>query len=335
MWDFILQIINFLIAAAIIGALITYVASKLLGDKENPRVREERETRILRLQGEIENTSGQLQSERDRLVSIEAALAESAEMLKTRDALIQELQAELLSYKGIERELEAKKTELVSLNHEMDSIHAKLLEAENELKKTAIPDTKLAEINSLKKSMTGKDNEITLLLNRVKELAPLTLQIRDRELRILELEKKNADELKAKDNTIANLSARISELESKMRSTEAEMMEANQSSPFGVTTEIALLKKRINDLETMHILAVHPPPKEQWDDLVAINGVGPKCVKLLHRLGVYNFKQVAKWNEEQIDWVDSQLERFHGLIRREHWVESAKNEHYKKYGERL
>lgn len=338
MWDFILQIVYFLIAVGIIGALITFVVSRMLGDKENPSVKEERETKILRLQRELEKTSDQLQSQRDRLLSIEAALGESANMLKARDAQIKELRAELLSYKNIETELGAKKTEMGSLNYEMSTIRARLLEAENELRNSANPDSKMfAEINSLKKSLSGKDHEITLLLNRVKELAPLTLQIRDRELRIRELEKNHADELNARNTAIANLSARINDLESKQRSVEpeAKMEHPKQRPPSEDATEIALLKKRLNDLETMHILVVHPPPKEQWDDLVAINGVGPRVVKLLHRLGVYNFKQVAKWNDEQIDWVDSQLERFHGLIRRKHWVESAKNEHYKKYGERL
>jgi predicted flap endonuclease-1-like 5' DNA nuclease len=81
----------------------------------------------------------------------------------------------------------------------------------------------------------------------------------------------------------------------------------------------------------MQIRAVKPPPKEEWDDLEAINGVGPVLAQMLNRLGIYTFKQVALWNDEQIDWVDTQLEHFHGRIRRENWVESARDEHVKKY----
>jgi len=348
MWDFILQIVNFLIAAGIIGALVTYMVLKILGNKKSSRVRRELETKILRLKGDLEKTSDELKSHRDRLESLKVELGESANLLKARDAQLKGLEARIVTYETTEAELEAKKSELVSINNEMNSMRTKLLDTEAELKRTNKPEAKLGEeINSLKKNLAGKNNEITLLLNRVKELAPLTLQIRDRELRIRELEKKHADELTTKDTALANLSARIGELEVKLQSTETNfeesttrLHEADRGSPAqGSTaeaeTEIALLKRRIKDLETMHILAVHPPPKDKWDDLIAITGMGPSVVKLLHRLGIYNFKQVAILDDEQIDWVDSQLERFHGRIRREHWVESAKNEHYKKYGERL
>ena len=66
-----------------------------------------------------------------------------------------------------------------------------------------------------------------------------------------------------------------------------------------------------------------------------IYGVGPVLQKLLHTLGIHWFKQVAQWTEEDIDRVDAKIEKFHGRIRRGNWVPSAKEEHFKKYGERL
>jgi predicted flap endonuclease-1-like 5' DNA nuclease len=332
MWDFILQIIYFLITAGIIGAIITFVITRLLGDKAGLRLRGEFETRILGLQYDLDKTSGELRAYRDRLESIEIELGESANVLKARDAQLKELQDRLVLFDKIEMELAAKRSEVDSLHTELSSLRTKLEGTEARLKKPAQAD-RIAEIESLKKNLAGKENEISLLLNRVKELAPLNLQIKDRELRIRELERIYADELNAKDSTIANLSAQINDLESKLRL--AETNSPAQAPPAEAATEIAMLKRRINELETMHILAVHPPPKDQWDDLVAISDRAPAPVKMLHRLGIYNFKQVAIWDDELIDWIDSQLERSHGRIRSEHWVENAKNEHFKKYGERL
>jgi predicted flap endonuclease-1-like 5' DNA nuclease len=332
MWDFILQIIYFLITAGIIGAIITFVITRLLGDKAGLRLRGEFETRILGLQHDLDKTSGELRAYRDRLESIEIELGESANVLKARDAQLKELQDRLVLFDKIEMELAAKRSEVDSLHTELSSLRTKLEGTEARLKKPAQAD-RIAEIESLKKNLAGKENEISLLLNRVKELAPLNLQIKDRELRIRELERIYADELNAKDSTIANLSAQINDLESKLRL--AETNSPAQAPPAEAATEIAMLKRRINELETMHILAVHPPPKDQWDDLVAISDRAPAPVKMLHRLGIYNFKQVAIWDDELIDWIDSQLERSHGRIRSEHWVENAKNEHFKKYGERL
>jgi predicted flap endonuclease-1-like 5' DNA nuclease len=76
-------------------------------------------------------------------------------------------------------------------------------------------------------------------------------------------------------------------------------------------------------------------PPAHRDDIKHIYGVGPALEKLLNELGVYHFRQVATWSEADIDFFDSQLHEFHGRIRRENWVRSAIEEHYKKYGEWL
>ena len=71
------------------------------------------------------------------------------------------------------------------------------------------------------------------------------------------------------------------------------------------------------------------------DDLKHINGVGPALEKVLHKLGVFEFRQMAQWSEADIDFFDAQLERFRGRIRRENWVRSAMEAHYWKSGEWL
>ncbi len=59
------------------------------------------------------------------------------------------------------------------------------------------------------------------------------------------------------------------------------------------------------------------------DDLKIISGIGPKNEMLLHRLGVFYFRQIAEWNDDNIQWVDSYL-KFKGRIQREDWVDQAK-----------
>ncbi|WP_413719260.1 NADH-quinone oxidoreductase subunit NuoE [Silicimonas sp. MF1-12-2] len=62
----------------------------------------------------------------------------------------------------------------------------------------------------------------------------------------------------------------------------------------------------------------------QPDDLKKIKGVGPKLEKLLHSLGFFHFDQVAAWTEEEIAWVDENLEGFKGRVTRDNWVAQAK-----------
>jgi NADH-quinone oxidoreductase subunit E len=66
------------------------------------------------------------------------------------------------------------------------------------------------------------------------------------------------------------------------------------------------------------------PRKAGADDLKLIKGVGPKLEQLLHGLGFFHFDQVAKWTEEEVQWVDQNLEGFKGRVSRDNWVEQAK-----------
>jgi predicted flap endonuclease-1-like 5' DNA nuclease len=56
---------------------------------------------------------------------------------------------------------------------------------------------------------------------------------------------------------------------------------------------------------------------------------------MLYDMGIYFFKDIAQWDAAKIAEMNEKLPNFRGRIEREGWVESAKEEHFKKYGERL
>jgi len=60
------------------------------------------------------------------------------------------------------------------------------------------------------------------------------------------------------------------------------------------------------------------------DNLKQIKGVGPKMEKLLNKMGVYHFDQVAGWRAQEVKWVDENLEGFKGRVSRDTWVKQAK-----------
>ena len=62
----------------------------------------------------------------------------------------------------------------------------------------------------------------------------------------------------------------------------------------------------------------------QPDDLKQIKGVGPKLENLLHSMGFYHFDQVAAWTDQEIRWVDQNLQGFKGRVTRDEWVKQAK-----------
>ena len=62
----------------------------------------------------------------------------------------------------------------------------------------------------------------------------------------------------------------------------------------------------------------------QGDDLTRIRGVGPKLSALCNTLGFYHFDQIAAWTDEEIAWVDENLETFRGRVTRDDWVVQAR-----------
>ncbi len=65
--------------------------------------------------------------------------------------------------------------------------------------------------------------------------------------------------------------------------------------------------------------------EENKDDLKLIKGIGPFIEKKLNALGIYTFKQIANFNEEDKDIVNEAIEFFPGRIKRDDWVGQAKD----------
>jgi NADH-quinone oxidoreductase subunit E len=63
---------------------------------------------------------------------------------------------------------------------------------------------------------------------------------------------------------------------------------------------------------------------DKGDDLTIIKGIGPKLAALCHSLGFHHFDQIAAWTEDEIAWVDDNLEGFKGRVTRDGWVAQAK-----------
>ena len=60
------------------------------------------------------------------------------------------------------------------------------------------------------------------------------------------------------------------------------------------------------------------------DDLKRIKGIGPKLEKLCNSLGFWHFDQIAAWTDQEVAWVDANLEGFSGRVTRDKWVEQAR-----------
>ena len=73
----------------------------------------------------------------------------------------------------------------------------------------------------------------------------------------------------------------------------------------------------------------------QKDDLSKIHGIGPAFARSLNKMGLYTFVQIARWKPEEIDEIAKKLYTAPDRIKRGKWIDEAKREHYRKYGEQL
>ena len=60
------------------------------------------------------------------------------------------------------------------------------------------------------------------------------------------------------------------------------------------------------------------------DDLKLIWGVGPALEKLLNKIGVFHFDQIANWSAKELSWIDEKLEGFKGRAKRDEWIKQSK-----------
>jgi predicted flap endonuclease-1-like 5' DNA nuclease len=64
--------------------------------------------------------------------------------------------------------------------------------------------------------------------------------------------------------------------------------------------------------------------KHEADNLTIINGIGGWIEEKLNALGIYTFKQIANFNEEDVEIVTDAIDFFPGRIERDEWVSQAK-----------
>lgn len=69
------------------------------------------------------------------------------------------------------------------------------------------------------------------------------------------------------------------------------------------------------------------------DDLKTIKGIGPKLEALLKQLGITSYRQIANFQDSDIQYVAAAIRSFPDRITRDNWMDGATREHEKKYGE--
>ncbi|MFN7929717.1 MAG: hypothetical protein U0Y68_17595 [Blastocatellia bacterium] len=276
-----LNTIFYLITTGLLSWIVGFFLGRIFGSANASELLKERE-RWLRvreqdynvLQGEVATMRATVQELQVEQLALQTTIETQSQQLAEWQARHQEAQADL----------DARISELDELKAETDQERAALQTQVQTLQTTAQQETE-----ALKIRVAEAEGALKLSAHHEKELRT---------------------QIKAKDNELAQLKVRVTELEMMARDVKMPAVKAAPASS-------------------------QPPTAPEPDDLKKVYGIGPRLEKLLNRHGVYRFRQIAEWSGEDVQRYDRLLEQFRGRIEREGWVASAKEQHLKKYGEQL
>lgn len=342
----VLEILACLIVAALIGALAGWFLHRL---KAEP-TRRTAERLMMSLE-EAEGTLLDVKAES----RIHAARAEKLETeIRSRAISAQALENELSSLrarlsiaeKALEtstRERDDTARELEEAQEQLDGASAQIEEARQKMAEQERAAEHLQQtVEELKETQAIS---VTALAEKAREIDMLHAQLAEESSRHHTGLMEKADELAAAQERRAELERELEESRSArahaeeeteqyrtaLEEREAPHEEVRDADQEGVPETVVSVGPQDED-NGAAAAGVQATSTEDDDDLKLIPGIGPKLEQLLHGLGVRSFRQVALWSDEDIDRIDTHLERFHGRIRREGWVEGARREFSKKYG---
>ncbi len=316
-------------------------------ERELAEVRLQLVDMVPRLQ--LEEQQGHLQ---ERVETLERNLAETKsiaeqeetwarQVLSERDGTIEHLHEELARFQRslsdlttVKNQLSEREESIAALRHEL--AQAQGLQQEGDRLQSLVQ-AREEEIRRLRQQVAETEQQV----QQGQELvAQLEGAVQDRE-ELREMVSESERRLAEREDDIQRLQAQLKDM---VPALEVEKLRAKLKAAKEQKTQPEV-KEQTKEQAEMFVEAApepslpkwgaSPPDRLQSDDLKRIWGVGPALERLLHKQGIYYFRQIASWTKDDIQQIDQKLDVFKGRIQRDNWIKGAKDEHFRKYGERL
>lgn len=124
---------------------------------------------------------------------------------------------------------------------------------------------------------------------------------------------------------ITSLEAELAENQSSASVTPLTSATADAGQGQSGVPELPELPKVVDPLAIgTEPVSLDEPNDGQADDLKKIKGVGAKLERLCNMMGFWHYDQIANWTEDEVAWVDDNLQGFKGRVSRDGWVDQAK-----------
>ena len=259
---------------------------------------------------------------------------QAAEFEKSRDFYKNQIAQAVDARQSLERKVER-------LQSEQDSLNTLLASAK-------------AEHDSINKMLASANSRLRNL--DAAEQKTIELEADKAELRHeLESVKRDADKLRRKIGELEDIKSQNRELTRCLESMEnsrkqyesdarryRDQFEKSEQESETLRMKLGDIESSLSDMQEAHEEARNvtrlPKPDDaapangEGDDLTEIVGIGKVFEAMLHKLGIYYFRQIATFGPSELARVNEELKEFKGRIEHDDWIGQARELHYKKYG---
>lgn len=289
---------------------------KELAEAERTRSQSDRErsdlaSKVADLESKLRSAGQQAEasrrSEREKLANLEQQLVQAnnaaAELTQTK-ANISTLNTQLNEARMAVAQQDGNEQQLMELKTKINELHQKNVELSRQIQQA---DATKPESRQELRELQRKYAEVAAQLNDEKKRnAALTNKVSNTaDTPKAEVTPITAGQLKRLKKQISNKDEYITELEKKLKNKSTKRKKQKASWQKGKTK-------------------IGTPGSDHRDDLTAINGIGPKIEKVLNKLGIKSWEQLATLRASEVTLVDETLVDFPGRIKRDEWVSQAK-----------
>lgn len=274
----------------------------------------------------------QMENAEDVLVSRDqeiATLKTWVEQLAPKDAEIARLRArteELEPFqertRRLERELEQERARATAAIQAKDQVlarhQARIGEMESEL--AGLRTQHQEDLTRFTETLHQRDQDLQRLRATVEELEVFRGEVEKKEIQLREAEERRVMDVSEREEEISALRKRLVEY----RVAQRHQVHNKQANPAEAASPSAAAPRGAGKSRPA-----------QKDDLKQIHGIGPVMERVLNRMGMFTFRQIAEWKDQDVEHMASELNTFPDRIRHDNWIAGAKEQHFLKYGEEL
>ncbi len=278
------------------------------------------------MQAQMENAEDVLISRDQEIATlktwVEQLAPKDAEIARLR-ARIEELDPFVERSRRLEREQEQDRARasaaLRGKEQELAAHQARLTEIDTELARLRTQSQE--DLTRFGETLRERDTEIQRLRATVEELNMFRGEVEKKDLALREAEERRVMDVSEREEEIGALRKRLVEYRAAQR--------------FGAQSKPAGSVESITHSAPATGRSAGKVRPHQKDDLKQIHGIGPVMERVLNRMGMFTFRQIAEWKDQDIEHMASELNTFPDRIRHDNWIDGAKEQHFLKYGEEL